>query len=381
MPVASPGIVLVTGGSGYIAGFCIAQLLLDGWHVRTTVRSLAKADQVRANIAKISAGAPSIEFFEADLNSDQGWDRAVAGIDFVLHVASPVTAIDPKSDDELIRPARDGALRVLHAARDAGVKRVVMTSSIAAIVHGHVARASAFTESDWTDETNRADSGPYDRSKTIAERAAWSWRDAQGGTLELVTINPSFVIGPVLGRDFSASLEIVKKLLDGSVPSLPRFGFDLVDVRDIARLHLLAMTTRSAAGQRFIGSGDYYSLKEIAGVLKQGLGKKKQGKCLLWSFQTSSSACSPFSTRLCAAGCSTSEKSGEFHRRKRGKCWVGRRVRLQKASSTQPEVSKQRVWFERPLKVQLVALLALCPSTLLTIGSSVRLWRDSDPLG
>ncbi len=274
MPVASPGIVLMTGGSGYIAGFCIAQLLLDGWHVRTTVRSLAKADQVRASIAKISAGAPSIEFFEADLNSDQGWDRAVAGIDFVLHVASPVTAIDPKSDDELIRPARDGALRVLNAARDADVKRVVMTSSIAAIVHGHVARASAFTESDWTDETNRADSGPYDRSKTIAERAAWSWRDAQGGTLELVTINPCFVIGPVLGRDFSASLEIVKKLLDGSVPMLPRFGFDLVDVRDIARLHLLAMTTRSAAGQRFIGSGDYYSLKEIAGVLKQGLGKK-----------------------------------------------------------------------------------------------------------
>jgi len=231
---------------------------------------------VRANIAKISAGAPSIEFFEADLNSDQGWDRAVAGIDFVLHVASPVTAIDPKSDDELIRPARDGALRVLNAARDACVKRVVMTSSIAAIVHGHVARASAFTESDWTDETNRADSGPYDRSKTIAERAAWSWRDAQGGTLELVTINPSFVIGPVLGRDFSASLEIVKKLLDGSVPVLPRFGFDLIDVRDIARLHLLAMTTRSAAGQRFIGSGDYDSLKEIAGVLKQGLGKKSK---------------------------------------------------------------------------------------------------------
>ena len=139
MPVASPGIVLVTGGSGYIAGFCIAQLLLDGWHVRTTVRSLAKADQVRASVAKISAGAPSIEFFEADLNSDQGWDRAVAGIDFVLHVASPVTAIDPKSDC---------ALRILNAARDAGVKRVVMTSSIAAIVHGHVARASAFTESD-----------------------------------------------------------------------------------------------------------------------------------------------------------------------------------------------------------------------------------------
>ena len=238
MTVASPGTVLVTGGSGYIAGFCIAQLLLDGWRVRATVRNLAKAGQVRASIAKIGAGAPSIEFFETDLNSDQGWDHAVAGIDYILHVASPVPAIIPKSDDELVRPARDGALRVLNAARDAGVKRVVMTSSIAAIVHGHVGRASAFTKSDWTDETNRADSGPYDRSKTIAERAAWSWHDAQGGAIELVTINPSFVIGPVFGRDFSVSLEIVKKLLDGSIPALPRFGFDLVDVRDIARLHL-----------------------------------------------------------------------------------------------------------------------------------------------
>ena len=129
---------------------------------------------------------------------------------------SPRPATAPKSDDELVRPARDGALRVLKASRDAGVKRVVMTSSISAIVHGHGGRAEAFTESDWTDETNRTDSGPYDRSKTIAERAAWAWRDAQGGALELVTINPSLVIGPVLGPDFSASLEVVKKLLDGS---------------------------------------------------------------------------------------------------------------------------------------------------------------------
>jgi nucleoside-diphosphate-sugar epimerase len=202
IPASSNGLVLVTGGSGYIAGYCIAQLLQDGWRVRTTVRSLAKAEQVRSSITKISTGAAAaIEFFEADLNSDQGWDRAVAGADYVLHVASPVTVIDPKSDDELVRPARDGAL-------------------------------------------------------------------------ELVTINPSLVIGPVLGRDFSASLEVVKKLLDHSLPALPRIGFDLVDVRDIARLHILGMTTPSAAGQRFIGSGDYFWMKEIASVLKQGLGEK-----------------------------------------------------------------------------------------------------------
>jgi dihydroflavonol-4-reductase len=275
IPASSNGLVLVTGGSGYIAGYCIAQLLQDGWRVRTTVRSLAKAEQVRSSITKISAGAAAaIEFFEADLNSDQGWDRAVAGADYVLHVASPVTVIDPKSDDELVRPARDGALRVLKAARDAGVKRVVMTSSISAIVYGHGGRTTAFTESDWTNETNRADSGSYDRSKTIAERAAWAWHDAEDGALELVTINPSLVIGPVLGRDFSASLEVVKKLLDHSLPALPRIGFDLVDVRDIARLHILGMTTPSAAGQRFIGSGDYFWMKEIASVLKQGLGEK-----------------------------------------------------------------------------------------------------------
>ncbi len=274
MPVASHGIVLVTGGSGYIAGFCLAQLLQDGWRVRTTVRSLAKAAQVRSSVAKISDRAPTIEFFEADLDSDQGWDCAVAGARYVMHVASPVPSTAPRSDDELVRPARDGALRVLKASRDAGVKRVVMTSSISAIVHGHGGRAAAFTELDWTDETNRADSGPYDRSKTIAERAAWAWRDAEGGALELVTINPSLVIGPVLGPNFSASLEVVKKLLDGSLPALPRFGFALVDVRDIARLHILGMTTPSAAGQRFIGAGDYLWMQEIASVLKQGLGEK-----------------------------------------------------------------------------------------------------------
>lgn len=274
IPAFSNGLVLVTGGSGYIAGFCIAQLLQDGWRVRTTVRSLAKAEQVRSSVAKISAAAETIEVFEAHLNSDLAWDRAVAGADYVLHVASPLPAVAPKSDDELVRPARDGALRVLKAARDAGVKRVVMTSSVAAIAHGRGAHPGAFTESDWTDETNLADTTPYERSKTIAERAAWAWQDAQGGVLELAAINPSYVIGPVLGFDFSASLAVVKKLLDGSVPTIPRFGFDLVDVRDIARLHILAMTTPSAAGQRFIGSGDFFWVKEIAGILKQGLGEK-----------------------------------------------------------------------------------------------------------
>lgn len=268
------GLVLVTGGSGYIAGYCIAQLLSDGWRVRTTVRNLARAEDARATIDKIAANAAAMEFVAADLNSDAGWANAVVGADYVLHVASPLPAVNPKSDDELVRPARDGALRVLKASRDAGVKRVVMTSSVAAIAYGRGQRAGPFSEADWTDETNRNDSSAYERSKTIAERAAWAWHEAEGGALELVTVNPALVLGPVLGSDFSSSLEVIKKLLDGSVPAVPGFGFPVVDVRDLAQLHLLAMTVPAAAGQRFIGSSDFLWMKDMAIILRQGLGDK-----------------------------------------------------------------------------------------------------------
>ena len=149
-----------------------------------------------------------------------------------------------------------------------------MTSSISAIIYGRGAREKPFTEEDWTDETNRRDTSPYDRAKTIAERAAWAWLAAEGGGLELVAVNPGLVLGPVLGADFSASIEVVKKLLDGSIPALPRFGFNVVDVRDIARLHMLAMTTPQAAGKRFIGSGDFCWMADVAKMLKKGLGDK-----------------------------------------------------------------------------------------------------------
>jgi dihydroflavonol-4-reductase len=273
-PTTPRGLVLVTGGSGYVAAYCIAQLLTESWRVRTTVRNPARAEVVRATIGKIAEGAGAIELAAADLNSDAGWPDAVVGVDYVLHVASPLPAVDPKNDDELVRPARDGTLRVLKASRDAGVKRVVMTSSMAAIAYGRGERPEPFTETDWTDETNRDDTSAYERSKTIAERAAWAWHKADGGALELVTVNPSLVLGPVLGSDFSASIEAIKKLLDGSVPALPRFGFSFVDVRDIAQLHLLAMTAPAAAGQRFLGSADFYWMKDMAKVLKQGLGDK-----------------------------------------------------------------------------------------------------------
>ena len=266
------GLVVVTGGSGYIAAYCIAELLGAGWRVRATVRDVARTDAVRSSIGRIAPNADAIEFACADLNSDAGWANALAGADYVLHIASPVST-NPGNDDGIIRPARDGALRVLKAARDAGVKRVVMTSSMAAIAYGRGVRAEPFTESDWTDATNLNDTTAYERSKTIAERAARTWQKTEGGALELVTVNPALVLGPVLGPDFSPSLGAIRKLLDRSVPALPHIGFCLVDVRDTARLHLLAMTAPNVNGERFIASSGFYWMKDIAQTLKAELGE------------------------------------------------------------------------------------------------------------
>jgi dihydroflavonol-4-reductase len=337
------GLVVVTGGSGYVAGYCIAQLLNEGWRVRTTVRNLGRAEEVRATIGKIAANAGAIEFAVADLNSDAGWANAVAGADYILHVASPVPTVDPKTDDELVRPARDGALRVLKASRDAGVKRVVMTSSISAIIVGRGVREKPFTEADWTDETNRSDTSPYDRAKTIAERAAWAWHKTEGGALELVTVNPSLVLGPVLGSDFSASLEAVRKLLDGSIPALPHFGFSLVDVRDIAALQLLAMTTPSAAGQRFIGSCEFYWMADIAKILKQGLGDKarKVPSIPVPDFLVRVIA---IFDRLCEGGCTTWGNDDKSRQKRRDECWAGRRGRSPRPFSIPPEAFRRRAW-------------------------------------
>ena len=268
-------VVLVTGGSGYIAGYCIAQLLRDGWRVRATVRSLAREAEVRAALGRRgAAGGDRLAFAAAALGADAGWADAAAGCHYALHVASPIPTVSPRDDEELIRPARDGALRVLRAARDAGVARVVMTSSTAAVAYGHGGRHAPFTEAEWSDPANRKDSSAYERSKTLAERAAWDFMAREGGRLELVAINPGAVLGPLLGRDHSASIEIVKKLLDGSLPGLPRFGWPLVDVRDVADLHVRAMARPEAAGERFIGAGPFAWMADVARVLKAGLPAK-----------------------------------------------------------------------------------------------------------
>jgi len=205
--------------------------------------------------------------------SDAGWPEAVAGCDFVLHVASPFPLKVPKNEDELIVPAREGALRVLRAARDAGVKRVVLTSSFAAIGYGHKVTHRPFTEDDWTDP-NGEGVGPYVKSKTLAERAAWDFIAREGGALELAVVNPVGVFGPVLGPDFSTSIQIVKRLMDGSVPGCPRLSFGVVDVRDVADLHLRAMIDPAAKGERFLAiAGNFMTMQEIALVLKARMGE------------------------------------------------------------------------------------------------------------
>jgi nucleoside-diphosphate-sugar epimerase len=213
-----------------------------------------------------------LSFVAADLVSDAGWQEAAAGCEFVLHVASPFPLGVPKNDDELIVPAREGTLRVLRAARQAGVKRVVLTSSFAAIGYGTPITDKPFTEENWTDPT-----GPhvtaYVKSKTLAERAAWDFIAREGGGLELSVVNPVGVFGPVLGPDYSTSIQIVQRLLDGAVPGCPRLSFGAVDVRDVAGLHLSAMTNPAAKGQRFLAvAGDFVTIKEIAEMLKRRLG-------------------------------------------------------------------------------------------------------------
>jgi nucleoside-diphosphate-sugar epimerase len=265
--------VLVTGGSGFVAGHCIVQLLGAGHEVRTTVRSLGREADVRAMLKQGGAEpGERLSFAAADLMGDAGWAQAVAGCDHVLHVASPFPARAPRHEDELIAPAREGTLRVLRAARDAGVKRVVLTSSFAAIGYGHPPRATPFDETVWTDTSG--DVSAYVKSKTLAERAAWDFIAAEGGPMELSVVNPVGVLGPVLGADYASSVLMVRRLLDGEIPALPRLMFGIVDVRDVADLHLRAMTDPAAKGERFLAvAGDFISVAEVAGLLRTRLGE------------------------------------------------------------------------------------------------------------
>ena len=250
----------------------MVELLKRGYTVRTTVRSLSKEPAARAAISSQVDPGDRLTFFPAELTKDDGWDAAVAGCDYVLHVASPLGVDDPKDPNELIVPARDGALRAIKAAAKAGVKRVVMTSSVAAASPPENTADSLTDESVWTDPKGSGVGAYPNPIKVIAEKAAWDFIKAQGDATTLATVNPALVIGPVLTKENLGSVQVIQRLMNGSMPGTPRLGFNLVDVRDVADLHIRAMTAPEAAGERFIAAGDFYWMADIAKVLKAELG-------------------------------------------------------------------------------------------------------------
>ena len=327
--------VLVTGGSGFLGSHVILQLLKNGHEVRTTVRSLTREANVRTRLR--DAGADSdqrLSFFAADLERDDGWDEAVAGCDYVMHVASPMPAAAPTHEDELVIPARDGVLRVLKAARDANVTRVVLTSTCGAVYYGHPPQAAPFDETSWTN-LDGGEMSAYVKSKAIAERAAWNFMKAEGGALELSVVNPSGIFGPVLGPDVSSSIELVTRLMKGA-PGCPQLYFGVVDVRDVADLHLRAMTNPAAKGERFIAvSGDAMSMLDIATCSGRGSETRRRtyqhvncrtGSCGSW--RCSIPAC---------ANCSRCSATFAMPRaRRRNASWAGHRGRARTRSSPPP---------------------------------------------
>jgi|SRR5580658_2654687 len=265
--------VLVTGGSGYIGGWTVIGLLQQGYRVKTTVRNLAREAEVRASLGRVADAGDRLSFHAADLTADVGWDEAAAGCDYVIHVASPLGVGAQADPNTLIVPAREGAHRAITAAIKAGAKRVVMTSSVAAASPSTRSGGGNYLadETTWTDP-NDPSLDAYAKSKTLAEQDAWALIKAEGGPTTLATVLPALVIGPVLSGDFSDSVQVVERLLTGRLPGLPRIGFNLVDVRDVADLHIRAMTDPAAAGERFIAAGKWAWMPEMADLLRARLG-------------------------------------------------------------------------------------------------------------
>ncbi|MEO0581028.1 MAG: aldehyde reductase [Bacteroidota bacterium] len=273
--MTAPSRVLVTGITGFIGSHVAIQLLEKGYEVVGTLRNPNRIDSIQEAIAKHTQHTNRLSFVQAELMDAESWKQAMKGIEYVIHVASPISTTTPKEENEMIIPAREGTLNVLRAATEAGVKRVVITSSVAAISYNDARGSNAkFTEEDWTDIANPSVNA-YIKSKTLAERAAWDFVRQQAGAPELATVNPSLVLGPVLEKDFGSSAVLVKRLLDGSFPALPKLGFPVVDVRSVADLHLLAMEKEEAAGERFIAGGEFMWMEEIAQILKEAYPDRK----------------------------------------------------------------------------------------------------------
>ncbi len=262
--------VLVTGGTGFVGIHCILQLLQQGYRVKTTIRSLSKMNDV---IEMLKVGGiqdfEKIDFIETDLTIDRNWDKAMENCTYVMHVASPIFLRIPDHEDEMIKPAVEGTIRVLKAAKKAGVKRVIMTSNFGAIGYSHKDKTTLITEKEWTDPAERGLS-PYNKSKVLAERAAWDFIESEGGDLELSVINPMGIFGPSLSPVLSSGFGLLQKLIDGSMKALPNINLGIVDVRDVADLHIRAMEYPEAGGQRFLAlSGGTMSLIDISRLIKK----------------------------------------------------------------------------------------------------------------
>lgn len=265
---------MVTGGSGFVALHCIQQLLNQGYKVRTSVRSLKKTESIYEALK--NGGIQDfnrLEFIEADLMQDKNWDKAVEACDYILHVASPITLQIPKDENEMIQPAVEGTLRILKAARDAGVKRVVMTSNFGAVGYSHRDFDRPITEESWTDPNEKGLSA-YNKSKVLAEKAAWHFIETQGGTLELSVINPVGVFGPALDTRLSSGYALIEQIINGRMKAIPNMTLTIVDVRDLADLHIRAMISSKANGERFLAlSEGVTSLPEMAQFFKENLGE------------------------------------------------------------------------------------------------------------
>lgn len=263
--------VLVTGGSGFIACYCMITLLNNGYKVRATLRSLEKSELVKQMLRE--GGITSFEnlsFAEADLGNETSWEKAAEGCQYVIHTASPTPNTDAKTEDDFVIPAKNGVLFVLRAARKAGVKRVVLTSAFGAVSYGTL-KDTSYTEEDWTviDDTV----APYQRSKTISERAAWDFIENEGNGMELAVVNPTTVMGPVLSKDYAHSIQIIRQMLNDEMKGCPKLITGYVDVRDVADLHFKALTMPEANGQRFLAvSGEALSMLEVATILRENLG-------------------------------------------------------------------------------------------------------------
>ncbi|MEM6383861.1 MAG: aldehyde reductase [Pseudomonadota bacterium] len=265
--------VFLTGASGFIAKHIIVQLLDAGFYVRGSVRSLRRSQEVIDAVSPHVKDAENLQarlsFVALDLAKDDGWEGVMEGCSALLHTASPFPLQQPKNEDEIIRPAVEGTLRALKAAKDAGIERVVLTSSAVAVMYGELpASKSMYDEADWSEDFHPTQN-PYGRSKTHAEKAAWAFVEEQAPDMKLTTINPVLVAGPALDANYGTSLQVVERILSGKDPMQPRFGIPIVDVRDVAEMHVKALQTPESAGLRILATEGFMWMRDMAATLKE----------------------------------------------------------------------------------------------------------------